>query len=416
MRRCEKTPQQGAWNNGRVCIVSTEKERGHSMKTDRSIRVRVCTVLAFALALSCLLPGATALASDAQATPSAQQAEQQVTVSYEKNLPSDTKVYQFPPEASYAPGTEITLPTVDAGDYYELQTYGWTDTRTGTFYWSGQKVQVTEPMTLVAQWRDAQAGNPVSVARVQSGTGGTVSPSKIVQFKGKESPLVLTIAPADGYEVDTVTLRVNSGEVVLVQEELEQQGDAWTYTLNNEEAYGAYYDIQVTFRVRTDPTPTPSATDKPKRTPGTAAGSTATPQPTLTPTPFVPVQILTQPQDQRVRAGEDATFTVAASGSEPVTYQWQMMQEDGSWADLAGADAPAYTVADTQLQQSGQRYRCIVQNQGRALASNEVKLTVDNSAVPQTGQQGTSPWVWIGLVAVGAVAVAVALLAGRKKR
>ena len=134
------------------------------------------------------------------------------------------------------------------------------------------------------------------------------------------------------------------------------------------------------------------------------------------PTPFVPVQILTQPQDQRVRAGEDATFTVAASGSEPVTYQWQMLQEDGSWADLAGADAPAYTVADTQLQQSGQRYRCIVQNQGRALASNEVKLTVDNSAVPQTGQQGTSPWVWIGLVAVGAVAVAVALLAGRKKR
>ena len=44
----------------------------------------------------------------------------------------------------------------------------------------------------------------------------------------------------------------------------------------------------------------------------------------MTPTPFVPVQILTQPQDQRVRAGEDATFTVAASGSEPVTYQWQM--------------------------------------------------------------------------------------------
>ena len=73
-------------------------------------------------------------------------------------------------------------------------------------------------------------------------------------------------------------------------------------------------------------------------------------------------------------------------------------------------------MADTQLQQSGQRYRCIVQNQGRALASNEVKLTVYNSAVPQTGQQGTSSWVWIGLVAVGAVAVAVALLAGRKKR
>ena len=114
--------------------------------------------------------------------------------------------------------------------------------------------------------------------------------------------------------------------------------------------------------------------------------------------------------------GEKATFTIAASGSEPITYQWQVMREDDSWEDIEGANANVYTTPEARLEQSGQRYRCIVQNQGRALASSEVKLTVSSNGVPQTGQQGTSPWVWIFLVAVGAAAVAVALLAGRKKR
>lgn len=383
------------------------------MKTDRPTRAHVGMTLAFLLALFSLLPGAVALAKGAQTTMSAQTPAPQVTVCYEKNLPEGTKVYGFPSEGVYAQGSEITLPTVDAGDYYEWQTYGWVDARTGAFYWSGQRIEVTVPMTLTAQWRSAEVSNPVSVVRVNSGQGGTVSPEGISQFKGRENPLLLTITPEDGYEIQTVRVSTNGGKAVSVLGKLKAKGNAWTYSLQNQEAYGRYYDVQVAFRFTSALTPTPPTKSKPARTPINSAGIEGT----GTPEPVVPVEILTQPQDQKVREGRTAAFSVVARGSEPIAYQWQAMQKDGSWRDIEGAQAHVYTLSDVGMRQSGQRYRCIVQNQGRALASNEVKLTVSSSEdVPQTGQQGMPAWIWIGIVAAGTVVAGVALWAGKKKR
>jgi hypothetical protein len=50
--------------------------------------------------------------------------------------------------------------------------------------------------------------------------------------------------------------------------------------------------------------------------------------------------IMTQPENQSVMAGQTATFTVTASGTAPLNYQWQR-----GGATIAGATAASYTTA-----------------------------------------------------------------------
>src|SRR5439155_16624316 len=52
--------------------------------------------------------------------------------------------------------------------------------------------------------------------------------------------------------------------------------------------------------------------------------------------------ITTQPASQTVTAGQTGTFTVAATGTAPLSYQWQK-----NGASLAGATAASYTTPAT---------------------------------------------------------------------
>ena len=86
-------------------------------------------------------------------------------------------------------------------------------------------------------------------------------------------------------------------------------------------------------------------------------------------------QITTQPTDQTICDGQDATFTAVATGSG-LTYQWQ---EDtgGGFADLLGETNPSLTVAGAALAQSGHQYQVIVTDvNGCSVTSNVATLTV----------------------------------------
>ena len=69
------------------------------------------------------------------------------------------------------------------------------------------------------------------------------------------------------------------------------------------------------------------------------AGSieSAAAQLTVTATPLAPT-ITAQPADQTLTAGQSATFNVTASGTAPLSYQWQ--KNGGA---IAGANAASYT-------------------------------------------------------------------------
>lgn len=89
--------------------------------------------------------------------------------------------------------------------------------------------------------------------------------------------------------------------------------------------------------------------------------------------------INTQPANQTVCSGSDATFSVAASGA--ITgYQWQLSTDGGSsFNDISLANGASYTVSAAATSQNNYRYRVIVNTQCGSTTSNAAILTVNAS-------------------------------------
>ena len=82
---------------------------------------------------------------------------------------------------------------------------------------------------------------------------------------------------------------------------------------------------------------------------GCAAGfEGAKPQPPL---------IITQPGNQTVKVGQTATFSVTATGTGPLTYQWYV-----NGVPISGATSSTYTTPPTAAGQSGSVYTVTVSN------------------------------------------------------
>ena len=93
--------------------------------------------------------------------------------------------------------------------------------------------------------------------------------------------------------------------------------------------------------------------------------------------PDQPPTIVTHPQDRTVSVGQSATFTVVASGTAPLSYQWQR-----NGVNIAGATAASYTVTNAQLTDSGAQFRAVVTNSLGAATSNAATLTVTTNQPP----------------------------------
>ncbi len=121
-------------------------------------------------------------------------------------------------------------------------------------------------------------------------------------------------------------------------------------------------------------------------TPAPPAGSTA---PTIS----------AQPANQSVAAGQTATFSVTASGTAPLSYQWQK----GATA-ITGATSATYTTAATTTADSGSKFSVVVSNAAGSTTSNAATLTVTATAVaPTITQQPASVTVTAGQTATFSV-------------
>lgn len=106
-------------------------------------------------------------------------------------------------------------------------------------------------------------------------------------------------------------------------------------------------------------------------------------------TPDVPVvtapSITTQPGNATVKAGETATFTIAASGTD-LTYLWQIDRNDGNgWVNIDGATAAIYTTSTVDISCNGFKYQCVVSNSAGTDTSNTAVLTVTENTTPAPG-------------------------------
>jgi hypothetical protein len=84
-----------------------------------------------------------------------------------------------------------------------------------------------------------------------------------------------------------------------------------------------------------------------------------------------PPTITVHPRSRRVIEGETATFTVSATGSATLAYQWK---KDG--ADIPGATSPGYATPPTVLADNGAKFTCVVTNAVGSVESNAATLAV----------------------------------------
>jgi hypothetical protein len=89
--------------------------------------------------------------------------------------------------------------------------------------------------------------------------------------------------------------------------------------------------------------------------------------------------ITTQPASQTVTAGQTDTFSVVATGTAPLSYQWQKND-----ANISGATSSSYTTSATTSADNGSTFKVVVSNSAGNVTSNTATLTVNAAAVAPT--------------------------------
>lgn len=166
-----------------------------------------------------------------------------------------------------------------------------------------------------------------------AGANGSISPSgKVEVVEGADQ--AFSITANEGYEIES--LKVDGATV----------STATSYTFTN---VRAAHTIEATFKQKI-------TVEKPS--------------------------IGKQPQNVSVKAGEQATFTVAATGTD-LKYQWQIDRNDGKgFADIAGADRASYTTSAVDMTCNGFKYQCVISNSTGSVTTNAATLTVTEDVTP----------------------------------
>ncbi len=87
--------------------------------------------------------------------------------------------------------------------------------------------------------------------------------------------------------------------------------------------------------------------------------------------------ITQQPASRTVSIGQSATFTVAASGTAPLSYRWQR-----NGVVISGATGASYTLASATAGDNNSQFRCVVSNSVGTATSNAAVLTVVTNRLP----------------------------------
>ena len=120
---------------------------------------------------------------------------------------------------------------------------------------------------------------------------------------------------------------------------------------------------------------------------------------TATLTVNVPPTITTQPSSVTITAGQTATFSVTATGTAPLSYQWK---KNGT--SITGATAASYTTPAETTADNGAQFTVVVSNSVGSVTSNAATLTVNPAPVaPSITTQPSSVTITAGQTATFSV-------------
>ena len=88
----------------------------------------------------------------------------------------------------------------------------------------------------------------------------------------------------------------------------------------------------------------------------------------------LPPEVTRHPASQTINPGKSVTFSVSASGTPPLSFQWK---KDG--IDIAGATADNFTIASAQKDDEGV-YTCEVRNDFSHVVSSAARLVIETPA------------------------------------
>ncbi len=109
---------------------------------------------------------------------------------------------------------------------------------------------------------------------------------------------------------------------------------------------------------------------------GSKSSSNTTTAPTIT----------TQPQSQTVTVGSAATFSVVATGTAPLSYQWSK-----NATVVSGATNASYTTPATVSGDNGATFTVTVSNSAGSQTSNAATLTVNPSVAADDHYAAAEP-------------------------
>ena len=134
-----------------------------------------------------------------------------------------------------------------------------------------------------------------------------------------------------------------------------------------------------------------------------AAGSVTSSAAVLTvnPDPVAPT-VTSQPASQTITAGQTATFSVTASGTAPLSYQWK---KNGT--AISGAASSSYTTPAETTSDSGAQFAVVVSNSAGSATSNTAILTINAAVVaPSITTQPSGQTITAGQTATFSVTAA----------
>ena len=104
--------------------------------------------------------------------------------------------------------------------------------------------------------------------------------------------------------------------------------------------------------------------------------------------------VLDHPDNATILVGGSATFTAQASGTAPLSYQWQFSSDAGAhYSDIPAATGTSYALSNAQLADAG-LYRLAVTNSLGTAYSNPATLTVNQ--VPSVTQPPVGATLAVG--------------------
>jgi len=223
----------------------------------------------------------------------------------------------------------------------------------------------------------ATADGTVTVrATANDGTG--IYGEKAISISGQI--LVTSIAVAGENNVDTITAKDGTLRMLANVQPDNASNKSVTWSISS--GSGATIDSDTGIL-----TATTDGTVKVRATAKDSSGKSG--EVTITISGQLPSTITKQPSPQTKYAGtgEIATFSVTATGTPTLTYQWQIDAGSG-WDNVSnggiysGAATNTLTLTGVTLAENNNLYRCVAKNTHSTASSNGVALTViDKSAL-----------------------------------